>query len=281
VLLTNYYDWDFIPGMNELWHELQNFVILDHAPNAPAEPAIPADTLHPYVGYYELRNSRQQLVAWLDRMLNGTFISLRDGALFQKDFVGKQRRPLIPVTEQTFRSPAEPDASKIFFQTPEGRWVYYDGDNYYEKSAAWKPWSYIIIFLVAWVLMLSTIPYAIVWIPMHLYKRITKKENRCKYLRPRIVPLLAVMALLFGFISVSNQSLLEFGQKSSANMQFFISTLLFATLSLFALFLAIRSFWKPVKPLARAYALLVSLSCVGMTIFFYSWGIIGLRLWVY
>ncbi len=281
VLLTNYYDMDFIPGINELWHELQDFVISDHAPRAPAVPAIPAGKLHPYVGYYELRNSRQQLVAWLDRMLNGTFISLRDGALFQKDFVGKQRRPLIPVTEQTFRSPSEPDASKIFFQTPEGRWAYYDDGNYSEKSAVWKPWSYIIVFLVAWILMLSTIPYAVVWMPMDLYKRITHKENRSKYLRPRIVPLLAVLVLLYGFISVSSQSLLEFGQKSSANMQFFIVTLLFAALSLLSLLLAVRSFWKPVKTIARVYALLVSISCVGMTIFLFHWGIIGLRLWAY
>ena len=129
--------------------------------------------------------------------------------------------------------------------------------------------------------MISTIPYATIWVPIDLYKRITKKENRSKYLRMRIIPLLAVLILLYGFIAVSNQSLLEFGQKSLANIQFFIATLIFAALSLYSLFLAVRSFRKPVKKFARCYALVVSFSCIGMTIFFGYWNVIGLRLWAY
>ena len=281
VLLTNYYDIDFISGVNKIWHSLQDYVIGENIPHFPIVPDIPAEQLRKYVGYYELRNSRQQLVAWVDRMLNGTFISMLNDTLYQKDFVGEEKHVLIPVTEQTFRSPLEPDASKIFFQTPEGLWAYFDGENYWENSATWIPWFYITIFLIAWILMLSTIPYAIVWIPIDLYKRITKKENRSKYLRTRVIPLLAVLVLLYGFIAISNQSLIDFGQKTFGNIQLFVATLLFAALSFYSLFIAIRSFWKPVKTFARVYALIVSLSCVGMTIFFSYWGIIGLRLWAY
>ncbi len=192
VLLTNYYDMDFIFGINQIWHSLLDYVIGDNKPHSPIVPDIPAEQLQKYVGYYELRNSRQQLVAWIDRMLNGTYIFMLNDTLYQKDFVGEDKVVLIPVTEQTFRSPLEPDASKIFFQTPEGHRAYLNGEDYYEKSAAWRPWFYIVIFLLAWILMLSTIPYAIVWAPIDLYKRITKKENRSKYLRARIIPLLAV-----------------------------------------------------------------------------------------
>jgi hypothetical protein len=281
VLLTNYYDMDFISGVNQIWHSLLDYAIGDNKPHSPIVTDIPAEQLQKYVGYYELRNSRQQLVAWMDRMLNGTFISMLNDTLYQKDFVGGEKCVLIPVTERMFRSPLEPDASKIFFQTPERHWAYFNGDGYYEKSAAWRPWFYIVIFLLAWIFMLSTIPYAIVWVPIDLYKRITKKENRSKYLRVRVIPLLTVFVLLCGFIAVSNQSLFDFGQKTFGNIQFFVATLLFATLSIYSLFNAIRSFRKPVKTFARVYALIVSLSCVGMTIFFYYWGIIGLRLWAY
>jgi CubicO group peptidase (beta-lactamase class C family) len=281
VLLTNYYDFDFISGVNKILHLLQDYVIGDNIPHSPIVPDIPAEQLRKYVGYYELRNSRQQLVAWVDRMLNGTFIAMLDDTLYQKDFVGEDKRMLIPVTEQTFRSVFEPDASKIFFQTPDGHWAYFDGENYSEKSAAWIPWFYIAIFLMTLVIMFSTIPYAIVWIPIDLYKRITKKGNRSKYLRTRVIPLLAVLILLYGFIAISNQSLIDFGQKTSGNIHLFVATLLFAALSIYSLFLAIIGFWKPVKTLARVYALVVSLSCVGMTIFFSYWGIIGLRLWAY
>lgn len=281
VLLTNYYDMDFISSVNQIWHLLLDYVIGDNKPHSPIVPDIPTEHLQKYVGYYELRNSRQQLVAWMDRMLNGTFISMRDDTLYRKDFVGKEKSILIPVTEQTFRSFLEPDASKIFFQTPDGHRAYFDGEDYFEKSTAWRPWFYITIFIMAWILMLSTIPYAVVWVPIDLYKRITKKENRSKYMRARIIPLLAVLVLLYGFIAISNQSLFDFGQKTFSNIQFFVATLLFAVLSIYSIFPAIRSFWKPVKTFARVYALIVSLSCVGMTIFFSCWGIIGLRLWAY
>ena len=204
---------------------------------------------------------------------------MQNDTLYQKDFVGEDKQVLIPVTGQTFRSPLEPDASKIFFQSPEGHRAYVNGENYWEKSAAWIPWFYIAIFLLAWILMLSTIPYAIVWGPIDLYKRIVKKENRSKYLRMRVTPLLAVLILLYGFIAISNQSLIDFGQKTFGNIQLFVATLLFAALSFYSLLLAIKSFWKPVKTFARVYALAVSLSCVGMTIFFGYWGLIGLRLW--
>ncbi|RPI00328.1 MAG: hypothetical protein EHM72_09540 [Calditrichaeota bacterium] len=180
-----------------------------------------------------------------------------------------------------FRLSSEPDAGKIFFQTPEEHRAYFDGERYYEKNPAWKPWFYIAVFLLAWILMLSTIPYAIIWIPIDLYKRITKKKNCSKYLRLRVVPLLAVLILLYGFAAISNQSLFDFGQRTFANIQFFTATLLFAALSFYSLFLAIRSFRKSVITFARAYALVVSLSCVAMTIFFSYWGIIGLRLWAY
>jgi hypothetical protein len=272
---------DFISGINELWHSIQDYVIAENIPHIPNIPDISPDQLHQYVGYYELRNSRQQLVAWMDRMLNGTIVSMQNDTLYQKDFIGGNKQVLIPVTEQAFRLPLEADASKIFFQTPQGHQAYCDGEYYYEKSAAWRPWFYTATFLLAWIFMLSTIPYAIVWVPIDLYKRITKEENRSRYMRMRIIPLLGVIFLLYGFIAVSNQSLLDFGQKTFGNIQFFIATLLFAALSFYSLFLAIRSFWKPVKTFARVYALIVSLSCVGMTIFFSCWGIIGLRLWAY
>ena len=281
VLLTNYYDFDFIEGINEIWHTLQDYIIGDSISQSPIVPDIPAEQLRKNVGYYELRNSRQQLVAWVDRMLNGTIVSMQNDTLYWRDFLGSEKHVLVPVTNHMFRAQLEPDASKIFFQTPEGHQAYFDGENYFEKTPSWTPWFYIVIFLLPWIFMISTIPYATIWVPIDLYKRITKKENQSKYLRMRIIPLLAVLILLYGFIAVSNQSLLEFGQKSLANIQFFIATLIFAALSLYSLFLAVRSFRKPVKKFARCYALVVSFSCIGMTIFFGYWNIIGLRLWAY
>ncbi len=281
VLLTNYYDFDFVSGINEIWHLLQDYVIDNRTPQFPVVPEVQTSQLSKHVGYYELRNSRQELVAWMDRMLNGKIISLQNDTLCWRSFLGHKEHVLVPVTYHLFRSSSDPDASKVFFETPDGQQAYFDGENYLIERSAWIPWFYITVFLLALSLMFSTIPYAIIWGSIGLYKRIAKKEKKLRYIQLRIVPLFAVIILIYGFIAVSNQTLLEFGQRSFGNIQFFIATLLFAILSFYSLFLAIRSFRKPVGKLVRVYVLIVSLSCVGMTIFLSYWNIIGLRLWAY
>jgi len=70
-------------------------------------------------------------------------------------------------------------------------------------------------------------------------------------------------------------------KKIPANVAFFISTLLFAGLSVLSLFSSFRSFFKPVKKLDRIYAVILSSACFGMTMYLAYWGIIGLRVWAY
>jgi len=80
---------------------------------------------------------------------------------------------------------------------------------------------------------------------------------------------------------MGDQTILEFGMLTVLNVVFFASTLLFAGLSTLSLFTSCRSFYKPVKMIARIYAVILSSACFGMTLYLGYWGIIGLRLWAY
>jgi len=99
----------------------------------------------------------------------------------------------------------------------------------------------------------------------------------------RVVPLFAVLSLVLGLVifMVSGPSILEIGQKTPANVVLFLSTLVFAGLSVLSLYTSLRSFLKPVKKLDRIYTLILSLACFGMTLYLTYWGVIGLRLWAY
>ncbi len=97
----------------------------------------------------------------------------------------------------------------------------------------------------------------------------------------RVVPLLAVLSLVVGMAKMGDQTMLEFGMLTTLNVVFYVSTLLFAALSIFSLYTTFRSFSKPVKAIARVYAILLSLSCFGMTLYLGYWGVIGLKLWSY
>jgi hypothetical protein len=131
--------------------------------------------------------------------------------------------------------------------------------------------------------MMSSIFYSLIWVPVYIYKRLMRRDSISKYLSMRVVPLLAIISLIIGLttIVVANQTVLELGQRTPANVIFFISTWLFAGLSILSLFTSYRSFFRPVKKIARWYAVLLSISCFGMTLFLWTWDLIGLKLWTY
>jgi CubicO group peptidase (beta-lactamase class C family) len=241
---------------------------------------IPEDKLKKYCGYYEFRSSRMKLMEFADILFSGRSILYENDTLYQQDFMS-EKKPLIPVSENLFRNPDQPEASIAFVKTANGKMVYASRSAYYEKIAVWKPLVYQLLFFGALIIMASAIVYTLIWIPIHIYKMIRHKNNRSKYLRMRIIPLLAVITLILGIIALTNQSMLELGLKTVRNQIFYISTLIFALLSFLSVYFAIRSFHTPVNMIARIYAVLLSTACLGLTIYFHFWGLIGLRLWAY
>lgn len=286
VILTNRWDVDFETGIIKLWNTLRDYLVkdFDDLPQKPAEPVIPDDLLKTYTGYYKWCNPPQQLSAWIDLILNYQIIKFKDSQLSHKSVFFGSWEPLIPVTQNSFREDDEFHASKVFIQTPDNNIAFIDNDSFYLQTSRFQPYVHGYLFFISWIVMLSSIFYAIVWIPIDLFKRITNKESRSQYLRIRVIPLLAVLIIIVSFTLVGMQvskSLAYIGQKTPVNIFFYISTWHFAILSFISLFFTIKSFRKPVKTVARIYALLLSLSCVAVTLYWAYWGVIGLKLWAY
>ena len=279
VVLINKFDLSASDDLKKIRNLLVSYLVKGINPEFAPAVSVSDELLETYTGYYESKDSEGELFGWINLITGGVSISLENDTLYRQYFMGS-KEPLIPVSTQLFREPDHPDASVIFFENQEGKKAMVDWNVYCEKTYTWKPWSIRIFFFSAWIAMLSTILFAIIWIPVNIYKLITKKKNRSTYLRIRIFPLIAIIILLYGFFMIGNQDPFYFAEKTLANIQFTISTWLFAGLSFFSLFFAIKSYRKPVKTADRVYALIVSLSCVGITLFFAYWDIIGLRLWV-
>jgi hypothetical protein len=208
----------------------------------------------------------------------GVTISLENDTLYSQEFMAS-KNPLIPVSSNTFRRPYQNRATRIFTTTSTGKTVYALFGDYYERTGHWKLYVYVALFFGAWIFMISTIPYALVWIPVHLVKKLKRSENWCKYLPMRTMPLITVLTLTVGFLVLIGQSMLSVCQLSWQNVVSYICTLLFVPFSVLSLIFAIVSFRKPVKRLARIYAVMVSLSLVGMSVYLSWWGVIGMRNW--
>jgi CubicO group peptidase (beta-lactamase class C family) len=246
----------------------------------PPPPPVSARVLETYCGYYEPRNPRLQLMAFAEILAGGVTILYENDTLYSQDFM-EDKTPLIPVSRNLLRQPNHPEASMVFTETPDGKMVFASRGSYYERSPSWKPFAYRVLVFGALAIMISAIAYALFWIPVHIYKKLKHKDNRSKYIRMRLIPLLAVLSLILGAVKMGDQTMLEFGMLTVLNVIFFLSTLNFAGLSTLSLFTAYRSFHKPVKTAAKVYAVVLSSACFGMTLYLGYWRIIGLRLWAY
>jgi hypothetical protein len=277
VAMMNKYE---ISAIQEVSNLLFEFVARDIEVPEGLSVNVPPDRLAEYEGYYEYRSTRMALFTFLDILLGGVNISLENDTLYQEWFM-EEPEALIPISHNTFRTEEEVSASRTFTATSDGKRVYVSTDEYYEKTGSWKPIVYRTLFFGALLAMFSTILYALFWVPGHLYKVLRRKENRCRFLRMRLAPLLAILSLVLGIFIFVNQSMLQLSQMSINNIVFFVSTLLFAALSLLTLVFTVQSFFKPVRLAARVYSMILSVAFVGMTIYLGYWGIIGLRIWAY
>lgn len=278
VVLQNQFDVSFY---DDLFTRVRDFVE-SHADSAVSLPlpSISSDRFESYCGYYEPRAPRLQILGFIDILTGGLTVTYENDTLFTQSFM-EEKSPLIPVSENLFRRQGDPEATRVFFQTSNGEMAYASKGSYYERTSAWKTYLYRILVFGAFVIMLSSIAYAVFWIPIRLLGKARRKARHPTYISMRVVPLLAVLSLVVGMAKMGDQTMLEFGMLTTLNVVFFASTLLFAALSVVSLYTTFRSFYKPVRPIARVYAVLLSLSCFGMTLYLGYWGVIGLRLWSY
>jgi CubicO group peptidase (beta-lactamase class C family) len=260
--------------------ELRHFFV----PGMEAAPLLPVQIsetqCNSYCGYYEKKNPRMQLVAFVEKLIGGTTIRCVNDTLYQQDF-RSEKAALIPVTKNLFRNRDHPVASRVFTETPDGVMVYATKGSYFEKSRLWKAVLCRLCVFGALAIMASSIAYALIWIPVHLYKRVRHIDRRSRYLRVRILPLLAVLSLVLGPLLIADQTILEFGTMTFRNIVFFLSTLFFAGFSILSVLVSLRSFAMKIGMFDRIYGLLVSAACLGMALYLGYWGIIGLRLWTY
>ena len=247
---------------------------------SPLPLSVPCSQLESYCGYYEPRNPRMQLAGFIDILTGGITILCENDTLYTQGFM-EDKSPLILVSKNLFRRPWHPEATRVFAENPDGGLVYASQGSYYERTSIWRTYLYRVLVFGAVIIMMSSIAYALFWIPVHIFKKIKRRDNRSKHISMRLVPLLAVLSLILGVLKMGDQTMLELGLLTVLNVIFFVSTLIFAGLSTISLFTAYRSFFKPVKMAARVYAVLLSSACFGMTLYLGYWGLIGLRLWSY
>jgi CubicO group peptidase (beta-lactamase class C family) len=240
---------------------------------------VPREILESYCGYYALRSSRIELTRCIDILFGGTTISIHDDILYQQDFLGDLDE-LLPVSDSMYRKENEPFASRTF-TIVNGNTVYATRSSFYERSSHIAALLLRWLFVGALVAMLSSLIYALFWIPRWVYRVFRGRHKRDDAIIARAFSLAAVSSLVLGILCLLSQPLLDMGRMSSGNVVFFLGTLLFAIFSVCSLVLFVITYGTNRSLMGRLYDLLVSLACIGMTAYLAYWDIIGLRMWAY
>ena len=134
----------------------------------------------------------------------------------------------------------------------------------------------LVLVLGALFVMLTSVVFAIIWIPRKLFGRM----KGAPHLAVRILPLLATISLLAAFAMVLTSAPVYLARPGLASITFFLGTIAFAILSLAGLALALASTRWPINRGVRIHSILVAVACVGLTSYLAYWHQLGIRLWL-
>lgn len=246
----------------------------------PQQPVItlPAKSLKMLTGYYAPRAPRSQLFAFMDDLKGGTRFRVINGKLTRSGLFGRPE-PLLYVGKNLFRGEKEPEGTTVFFVTPTGNWAVVgsglNGIPYSERSSLTLLFLRIALLSLCLFLMLTSLPYALVW----LFMRLIGLMKDARHLSVRVVPLLATLALLIVPPCAMKLEGTHIGTLNLWTAGIFLGTFFFPSLSILGMVLVLRVPEDEIHRAVRIHSLLVSSACCVLTGLLWSWHLLAVRLW--
>ncbi len=275
ILLNSDNSQQALEGLN---HLAIDFLSKDFAKPQQPVMALPAKALKEYTGYYAPRAPRSQLFAFVDDLTGGTRIRVINGQLTRSALFGRPET-ILYVGRTLFRGEKEPEGTAVFFATGHGDMAVagsgLDGIGYSERSSLAFPFMRITLLALCLFFMLSSLPYALVW----LFLKLVGFMKEVRHLSVRVVPPVATLALLIVPLCFMRLSGAQFGSFNLWTAGIFLGTFFFPILSVIGFILVLRVPKEEIHRAVRIHSLLVSSACCLVTGFLWSWHLLALRLW--
>jgi CubicO group peptidase (beta-lactamase class C family) len=272
-------------AMDQLNKLLRSYLTRDL--KKPASPAskISAGSFDAFSGYYEPITPRMELTRFLERLLGILHIDAGGEKLEARELFGKTEEWFSVGRLDHFRRNDDPIATMAFLPgDSEGTILQsYAGSprGNYRAISAWLVWTEWLLAGLSLALMLSSVLFALVWVPRQLLGRMKGVPS----LSIRVLPLLSVLCLAGAVALVVLGSLdaeamfARFGKMSVWSAAVWGLTWLFALGVVWGMIQIFRARRTPIRRWVYIHALLVSLANVLVLVYLAYWGIIGLRTW--
>lgn len=252
-------------------------------PPAPAIATVPAAIAERFSGYYRPDSPRQEFLRGLEGLLGTVHVEVGEKGLRARPFLGKATEAR-SVSERSFRAAAtdddaeEGEATMVLIDDPEEGLLIQSDNGTLSRISGIRAWGWRLAALFCALAMLSALPFALIWGPRWLFRRLSGWPT----ILMRAVPLAAVLCLLALPVILflcSDELIARLGHLTFWSASFFVATLAFASGSLAGPWFAFRAWKAGANRWALAHSLAVSLANLIAAGTLASWGWIGLRLW--
>lgn len=246
-------------------------------PQPPTAGVSPAQ-LDQFTGYYEKENPRNQMTAFYDALLGGAHVSLSGGQLYVKEGWFGPEQALVPTGNDQFRFPDQAEASMIFFAGPSGEEILATGTPggfYGQRRGGLWPFMRFVLILLALLAMLSSLFFALWWVPRKLMGKMKDAGN----ISLRVMPLLAGLCLLGIGLILAWAPIWVLGTYNMASVAVWLLSWLFAAFSALGIILAWPAHWSAGNRKVFWHSVIVSAFCCGLAIYMACWHLLGIRLW--
>ena len=271
-------------GMGDMINLLKHFLSQGVAP--PSIPVVPLDkeAMAAFEGFYTFKASRNQLFAFMDRLLSSCEVTVDNDTVYLKQFA-KDPFAIVPVANPAgdgllFKGTRDYYPSHIFTKNEDGVAVMATSvvGNYLEKTEYGGVLTKRILFIGSLALLLSSVVAAVVWFIFAMNKALPWPE-----FFKRAVPSISAAGLLMVVVGVSKtfSDLSGAGEVGVNGLMTYAGTWIILFCAFLSTRFGIMNFKTGQKLPFSVYYIFLAFSCVMMALFLYDAGWMGLKLWEY
>jgi CubicO group peptidase (beta-lactamase class C family) len=236
-------------------------------PQMNAEPVF----LDRFAGYYHDASPRNQVIAFATWLLSGQTIAVRDGELVSRPVFGSPQ-PLIPVGEGLFRLAPEVDATRVFATDVDEQMVL-TGVGYAVRQSRWRVEIVRVPVLTASLFLVSPLLLVFAWMA-----HATRATPGGFWTLKAMLLLTSLCALPLAIVT-DKLDVRMFGQLNPWTATIYASTLLLPLAGVVALAATLVARSRGAGRWLLGYAAAVSCSAILVSVYLYSWGMVGFKTW--
>jgi len=255
-----------------------NYLLRDA--EAPKEGAFDSDAVADPAnsGYYYPANPPNSLWGGLARTMNGAKLTAQgDRYSFAPPMMPWAANEYFPMPQGQLRDPGNALATGIFLEDAEGRRAFTDIDTVYVRAAWWNVALPQYGVIAAILLMLSTLIFALVWVPRLLFGGM----RSATHVSTRAWPLAATLVFIAAIATAIQLRMADMLGPNAKTLLFCALGWLFGLLAVTGVVQGLRTFRAQSSRAVAIHSLVSSLAVFGLACWLWSIGLLGIRLWAW